>query len=98
MNQALEKIVFEENQCDPTTITKKLNKVLELKLFELQRSLMKKKQNFLNSFNLNEESKEELLNHEILQNSKKNFNFKYNEATEKIHIESKFNATEEEID
>ncbi len=35
---------------------------------------------------------------EVLQNSKKNFNYIYNEATEKIHIESKFNATEEEVE
>lgn len=82
------------NEIDPKTITSKLNQILELKLYEMQKSLMNKKSAFIGSFNIDSEPKN-ILNPEMLENIKKNFTFEFNEETNKIDVTSKFNVEEE---
>lgn len=72
------KIKILENQFDPKMITTKLNQILELKLYELNKSLMTKKKAFIQSFNLDEKP-DNIFDPEVLGNIKKNFNFNFNE-------------------
>lgn len=75
---AKNQITVLENQFDPKMITTKLNQILELKLYELNKSLMVKKKAFIGSFNLDDKP-DNILDPEILNNVKKNFNFNFNE-------------------
>lgn len=95
-SEIAEKLNILENQIDPKTITTRLNQILEVKLFELNDSLMKKKQAFIKSFNIDDKP-ENILDPEMLRNVKKNYNFNFNEESKKVEISSKFNVTEEEI-
>lgn len=95
-NEVGTKLNILENQIDPKVITNRLNQILELKLFELNKSLMNKKQGFIKSFNLDEKT-ENLLDPEFLKNVKKNYNFNFNKETNKVEISSKFNVGEQEI-
>lgn len=95
-NEVNVKVNILENQIDPKTITSKLNQIIELKLFELNKSLMNKKQAFIKSFNI-EDKPENILEEEMLKNVKKNYNFVFNKETNKVEIASKFNVSEEEI-
>ncbi len=85
-----------KSDLDPTFITSKLNQIFELKLYEMQKTLMTKKSSFINSFNI-QDSPQNILDKNALPEIKKNFNFDFNEESKKIDITSKFNATEEEI-
>jgi len=57
---------------------------------------MKKKQTFIKSFNIDDKP-ENILDPEMLKNVKKNYNFVFNNETNKVEISSKFNVSEEEI-
>lgn len=91
-----EKINLIKNEQDPTIITSQLNQILELKLYEMNKSLISKKENFISSFNI-QDSPKNIFSQEVLENIKKNYNFEYNEETSKINVSSKFNATSEQI-
>merc|ERR1711976_754381 len=78
-------------------ITDQLNQKIELKLYELGKQLTERKENFMNSFNLNQDNPQNLFNTGMLANVKKNFNFEYDEETKKINISSKFNVEEEKL-
>jgi hypothetical protein len=95
-DEATKKIHLVKNEQDPTVITKKLNQVLELKLYEMNKTLMNKKKNFIESFDV-QDSPNNILDPNILSNVKKNFNFEYDKESHLINISSKFNATEEQI-
>ena len=69
---------------------------MELKLYEMQKTLVNKKKVFINSFTVDQQP-ENVLNSDMLENIKKNYNFSYDEETNKVKISSKFNVTEEEI-
>lgn len=75
---AKEKVVILENIVDPHIITGRLNQILELKLYELSKSLMNKKKAFISSFNIDQQN-DDIFDLEILRNIKKNFNFEFNE-------------------
>lgn len=90
------KINLIKNESDPTFITKKLNQVMELKLYEMNKTLMTKKKGFIESFDI-QESPENILDPNVLINVKKNFNFEYDTDSKLINISSKFNATEEQV-
>lgn len=94
--EAKSKIKLLKNETDPQMITKKLNQVMELKLYEMNKTLLTKKKGFIESFDI-QDSPENILDPNILNNIKKNFNFEYDQETELINISSKFNATEEQI-
>ena len=72
----------------------KLNQIIELKMYEMSKSMLKKKTAFINSFKI-EDSPTNLLNPEILQHLKKNFNFNYKEDEDRLEISSKFNVDQE---
>ena len=91
-----EKINLIKSEQDPTMITNQLNQILELKLYEMNKSLMLKKENFISSFNI-QDSPKNIFSKDVLDNIKKNFNFDFDEESEKINVSSKFNATEEQI-
>ena len=96
-DDAKSRINLVKNESDPTIITKKLNQVMELKLYEMNKSLMQKKKGFIESFDI-QESPDNILDPNVLQNVKKNFNFEFDQDTNLINISSKFNATEEQVD
>ena len=62
----------------------------------MNKSLLKKKESFIGSFNI-QDSPQNILDPQVLENVKKNFNFEFDDANNKINVSSKFNATEEEI-
>jgi hypothetical protein len=85
-----------KNAQDVNLITKKLNQVFELKLYEMNKNLINKKKSFLQAFEI-KDSPENVLDPSILPDVKKNFNFEIDKENTLIKISSKFNATEEQL-
>jgi len=50
--EAKDKIVVLDCDQDTSAITGKINQIIELKIFELYKSLMEKKKGFINSFDI----------------------------------------------
>ena len=86
--------MLKENESDPKVLTQKLNQILELKLYEMNKTLLGQKKAFISSFNVQDQPKN-ILDESILPNVKKNFNIDYNEENDRIEISSKFNVSEE---
>ena len=97
ISQMAYKVDFKKPENGNETIRSRVNEIMELKLYELNKLLQSKKMSFLNSFKVNDSS-EDMLADGVLENIKKNFNIEYEEATEKIVVTSKFDVTEEEIE
>ena len=69
---------------------------MELKLYEMQKTLLNKKKAFIGSFTVDSQP-ENILNSEMLANVKKNYEFNYDSENDKVKISSKFNVTEDQI-
>ena len=95
-DDAKNRIKLVKNESDPTIITKKLNQLMELKLYEMNKTLLDKKKGFIASFDI-QDSPDNILDPNVLGNVKKNFNFEFDQDTNLINITSKFDATEEQV-
>lgn len=67
---------------------------MELKLYEMQKTLLNKKKAFIGAFSVDNEPKN-VLNSDLLANIKKNYEFNYDEEADKVKITSKFNVSED---
>ena len=67
---------------------------MELKLYEMQKTLVNKKKAFIGAFSVDNEPKN-VLNSDLLANIKKNYEFNYDEESDKVKITSKFNVSED---
>ncbi len=90
-------VKFVPPQTDLETISNKLNQILELKLYEMNKTLLNKKTAFVKSFSVHQEQGVDLFEPDMLMNVKKNFNLNFNEEENRVVVTSKFDVTEEEV-
>ena len=83
--EAKEMLKFKEEEINQKSLTSKINQIIELKIFELNKNLLQKKKNFINSFIL-DRNIQKLFNEDSLREIKKNFKIKYNSETTQIDI------------
>lgn len=92
-----EKVDLIKSESDSTKITHKLNEILELKLYELNKTLNSKKQWFMKALKFGQ-NVQELMAPGVLENVKKNFNVEYDQAGDRIRISSKFDMENDKLE
>ena len=78
-------------------IVQRINEILERKFHEFKETLNHKRKVFIEALKVDQDS-QKLMVPGVLENVKNNFDIEYDESTDKININSKFDAEPEEIE